>query len=234
MLALADKNGEVQGSVPGIARMAGVSVDAARAAIERFLAPDPDSRTRDDEGRRIEVIDGGWHLLNHKKYRDMASDADRAEKARLRQQRKREKDRRNNVTLCHAPVTRESHQIPQAEADTDTNTNNLLLDVGETKPPKVGRKPSQRLVSGEGEDALWLADLAKDPAYVGIDVALQLGKMQRWCEVNRKEPTRRRFVNWLNRTEKPLAVSGSYRSKNQAYDAESQTAGKTGDEIGKF
>ena len=101
MLAIADKNGEVQGSVPGIARLAGVSVDAARAAIERFLSPDLDSRTKDDDGRRIEVIDGGWHLLNHKKYRDMASDADRAEKAKLRQQRKREKDRRNNVTRRH-------------------------------------------------------------------------------------------------------------------------------------
>lgn len=101
MLAIADKNGEVQGSIPGIARLAGVSVDAARAAIERFLSPDLDSRTKDDDGRRIEVIDGGWHLLNHKKYRDMASDADRAEKAKLRQQRKREKDRRNNVTRRH-------------------------------------------------------------------------------------------------------------------------------------
>lgn len=128
MLAIADKNGEAQGSIPGLARIAGVPVEACRTAITKFLSPDIDSRTKDDEGRRIDVIDGGWHLLNHGKYRDMASDADRAEKAAIRQARHREKVKRN-VPTCHtivtdsnALVTPESHQIPQADTNTDTNT----------------------------------------------------------------------------------------------------------------
>ena len=127
MLALADKNGEVQGSVPGLARIAGVTVDACRAAIGKFLAPDPDSRTKDDEGRRIEEIDGGWHLINHRKYREMASDADRTEKAAIRQARHREKLRRNFVTpesrTSHASVTAESRQNSQAEADTNSEAD---------------------------------------------------------------------------------------------------------------
>lgn len=129
MLAIADKNGEVQGSIPGLARIAGVPVEACRAAITKFLSPDIDSRTKDDEGRRIDVIDGGWHLLNHGKYRDLASDADRAEKAAIRQARHREKVKRNNqdnpelVTDSNALVTPESHQIPQADTNTDTNTD---------------------------------------------------------------------------------------------------------------
>lgn len=57
MLAIADKNGEVQGSIPGLARIAGVAVDDCRIAIGKFLSPDLDSRTKDDEGRRIEEID---------------------------------------------------------------------------------------------------------------------------------------------------------------------------------
>jgi hypothetical protein len=128
MLAIADKNGEVQGSIPGLARIAGVPVEACRSAITKFLSPDVDSRTKDDEGRRIELIDGGWHLLNHSKYRDMASDADRAEKAAIRQARHRQKVKRNAPT-CHAivtdsnaSVTPESRQIPQADTNTDTNT----------------------------------------------------------------------------------------------------------------
>ena len=68
MLALADKYGEIQGSVPGIARIAGVSVEDACWAINKFLAPDPYSRTKDDEGRRIEEIDGGWALIDPAKY----------------------------------------------------------------------------------------------------------------------------------------------------------------------
>lgn len=95
MLALADKNGEVQGSIPGLARLAGVSVEACGKAIEKFLSPDPHSRTKDDEGRRIEEIDGGWHLLNHDKYRRMASLDEAKEKNVERQRRFRAKQARN-------------------------------------------------------------------------------------------------------------------------------------------
>jgi hypothetical protein len=69
MLAMADSRGRVFGSIPGLANRARVSVDDTRGAIEAFLGPDLDSRTKDNEGRRLEVIDGGWRLLNHAKYR---------------------------------------------------------------------------------------------------------------------------------------------------------------------
>ena len=39
MLALADKNGEVQGSVPGLADAARVSVSACREALAKFPCP---------------------------------------------------------------------------------------------------------------------------------------------------------------------------------------------------
>lgn len=113
MLASADKNGEVQASIPGLARLAGVPVESCRSAIKKFLEPDRDSRTKDDEGRRIEEIDGGWHLINHRKYREMACDEDRRNQAAIRQQRAREKKSRNS----HAGITNESRQIPQAEAE---------------------------------------------------------------------------------------------------------------------
>jgi hypothetical protein len=142
MLAISDKNGEVQGSIPGLARIAGVSVEACRNAIAKFLLPDVDSRTKDDEGRRIEEIDGGWHLLNHRKYREMASDADRAEKAAVRQARHREKVKRNSnaiVTPSNDSVMVESRQIPQADTDTDTDTNTEAdRDIKLKKPMPAG------------------------------------------------------------------------------------------------
>lgn len=70
MLALADKRGEVQASVPGLARVANVSLDECEAALAAFMAPDRYSRTEAHEGRRIERVDGGWRLLNHRKYRE--------------------------------------------------------------------------------------------------------------------------------------------------------------------
>lgn len=71
MLAMADRHGEVQASIPGLAAIARVQVDQCRQAIGLFLKPDPDSRTKAHEGRRVEEIDGGWRLLNYAHYREI-------------------------------------------------------------------------------------------------------------------------------------------------------------------
>ncbi|MBG85372.1 MAG: hypothetical protein CMO80_00525 [Verrucomicrobiales bacterium] len=83
MLALADQDGVVHASVPGLARVAGVTNDSTEEAIERFTNPDPHSRTIGHEGRRIVAVDGGWKLVNHAAYRDKMNLDDRREKARL-------------------------------------------------------------------------------------------------------------------------------------------------------
>lgn len=70
MLALSDRYGVVAASVPGLAAMANVEVEDCRRALTRFMAPDPDSRTEEHDGRRIEKIAGGWRLLNYEKYRE--------------------------------------------------------------------------------------------------------------------------------------------------------------------
>ena len=95
MLALKNRFGEVAGSVPGIAHAAKVPLDAARSAIAKLLAPDPDSRTKDHEGRRIVAIDGGWRVLNHEVYRQaMNEDERRAYKARWARQNRQSKGKR--------------------------------------------------------------------------------------------------------------------------------------------
>lgn len=116
LLAMSDRHGEVQASIPGLANIARVPVESCRAAIEKFLSPDPDSRTKDDDGRRIEIIDGGFFILNHSKYRNLSSDEDRKQKAATRQKRYRERLKRN-VTVT-SPLRQNSH----ADADADANS----------------------------------------------------------------------------------------------------------------
>lgn len=74
MMALKDANGVVEGSVPGLANVARVTVDECETALGRFLSPDPYSRDLDRhperEGRRIEKVQGGWRMLNADFYRD--------------------------------------------------------------------------------------------------------------------------------------------------------------------
>lgn len=74
MLAMADRKGCVYASVPGLASIARIPVEDCREALRAFLSPDPDSRTKDHEGRRIIEIDGGWRLLNYEKHRAMVDE----------------------------------------------------------------------------------------------------------------------------------------------------------------
>lgn len=91
MLALADQRGNVDGTVPGLAAMARVPVQATREAIAKLEAPDPDSRTKLWEGRRIATIEGGWQILNHGQYRNTLNSDERREYLRKKQQEHREK-----------------------------------------------------------------------------------------------------------------------------------------------
>lgn len=94
MLAMSDHNGLVFGSIPGLANRARVPVEDARIAIEAFLSVDPDSRTKDFEGRRIEEVDGGWLLLNYAKYRAIqnAETIKESKRKYITARRKREKE----------------------------------------------------------------------------------------------------------------------------------------------
>ena len=150
MLALADRYGEVTSTIPGLARLAGVSIEATNTAISAFLSPDKYSRTADDEGRRVEAIPSGWLIVNHGKYRDMASREDGKNKNAARQKRFRERQNSNEivthsnahsnalVTPNDATITHDLH-IAEAEAEAKDNTSIFSLPVSPTK--KTGKAP---------------------------------------------------------------------------------------------
>jgi len=70
MLAMADSEGVIEASLPGLARSANLSMEECSAAVLKLESPDPYSRTPDLEGRRVVKVDGGWSLVNYKKYRE--------------------------------------------------------------------------------------------------------------------------------------------------------------------
>jgi hypothetical protein len=100
MLALADRDGIVEASVPGLADLAKLPIEATRQALQKLQSPDPDSRSPEFEGRRIQAIRGGWKILNYEAYREKCDQNEVLEKHRLRQQRYRE--RHKLVTLGDA------------------------------------------------------------------------------------------------------------------------------------
>jgi hypothetical protein len=224
LLALSNKDGEIMAAIPGLARMAGVSVEACEKAIQTFLSPDPYSRTKDEGGRRLEVIDGGWALINHAKYRRMASDEERKEQSAIRQKRFRDRVTNNNAPVTHPSrqhnaeseiVTRESRQNSHtdteantdSDADTKTNTEAGVPPVtaAAVPPPAPPQKVKREVLHANDEE--WLKSIEADPTYEGIDIRRELGKMQQWCNLNHKLSTRKRFLNWIGRIDKPMAGS---------------------------
>ena len=91
LLTMADANGFVDGTLLGVMRRAIVSRDECETAIRVLESPDPDSKTPDHEGRRIERREGGWQILNHRKYRDLRTEAQIATAQRVKQHRDKKK-----------------------------------------------------------------------------------------------------------------------------------------------
>jgi hypothetical protein len=116
MLARADQNGYVGASMPGLAGLARVSLDACIAAINTLESPDTWSRTKEHDGRRIAPADGGWVLLNHSKYRAMQSADDRRERSRIAMAVLRNKRKQQaTVNLSEQSYTK----LAQAEAEAE-------------------------------------------------------------------------------------------------------------------
>lgn len=118
MLAMAKKDGIVEASVPGLAVLAGVTVPECESAISTLSNPDPYSRSKEHEGRRIAESDGGWLILNHAKYREKMGSDERREYLRVKQHEQRQKRKRQQE---HQQSSTEStHAEAEAKADTDT------------------------------------------------------------------------------------------------------------------
>ena len=111
MLASSDALGNVGASVPGLADAARVSIPDCKMALHKLMQPDPDSRSKEFEGRRIQEIDGGWQILNYVKWR---------EKGRGQDRREYFKEYRRRLKLSsRAHVCNQKQPIAEADAEAD-------------------------------------------------------------------------------------------------------------------
>lgn len=113
MLAMADASGNVYGAVPGLARRANVTLAEVEGALLAFMSPDPYSRTKDEDGRRIEEIDGGWCLINHGKYSAVRG-------AEERREYKRQWDRDNRPSGHERTVRQQSGKSDKSPPNNDS------------------------------------------------------------------------------------------------------------------
>lgn len=103
LLILCDTEGYVGASLPGIARAAGVSLEEAQEAMRRLAMPDAFSRTKANDGRRVEVAERGFRVLNFLEHLDRMS-TERS-RARERVRRFRDRKRKGNGNVTETPET---------------------------------------------------------------------------------------------------------------------------------
>ena len=97
MCALADRDGNVHMNYEMIAAITKWSVETIMEKIAELMKPDPDSRSKRNDGIRLILINPdrpwGWHVVNYERYRNMRSSNDRRAYMRelMREKRKRKK-----------------------------------------------------------------------------------------------------------------------------------------------
>ena len=167
LLAMADKNGVAEGSLPGLADFARVSIPDCQRALERLSAPDCYSRSQVNEGRRIEVVEGGWRLINHPKYRAQLSADERREYNRVKQAEHRQKlsanvknvidvkERKKGVPKKERTSEAEAEAEAKAEAEATSEADPKAKDQKRT----IGAHPAPRreTTTPEGFETFWAA-----------------------------------------------------------------------------
>lgn len=126
MLAMKNREHVVEASIPGLADFSRMSISDCEAALEKLKSPDPYSRTKKFEGRRIEEVPGGWKILNGEYYRQKMSVEERREANRIYQQNHRRKTNVSNS--ADAPDI--SAKSPHTDADADPEVHIHREGVG--------------------------------------------------------------------------------------------------------
>jgi hypothetical protein len=142
MLAMADKHGHVAASVPGLATRARVSLEKTIAALARLSEPDEWSRSKEFDGRRIDVEAGGWVIINYTKYAKIRDEEERKEYMRNYMRKRRKQDvskvssvNRSKPGLAHTDAYTDFKAVEGLKAET---TKNKILEGGgfvENRPP---------------------------------------------------------------------------------------------------
>ena len=205
MLAMADKSGLVEASIPGLADFARVPTEACQKALAKLSSPDTWSRSKEHDGRRIAEVDGGWQILNHGAYRDKLGQDERRERDRLRKQTLRKSSNFTNVRSC-PQLSANVRNVSHTEAEADTNTK-AVQNKSVSPTASDAAVPAVLVFKAQGKPESWnltqpdIDQWASD--YPSLDVLAECRKARNWLDANgprTAKGTKRFLVNWLNRS----------------------------------
>jgi len=136
---MADRDGFVWSSVVGIADNARVPLEDTREALRLLSSPDLDSRSENDEGRRIEKVDRGWRIIN------LAALKERARK-------EAEKERKRRWWAKNHPDCNDSTDASSDESSLE-QTRRHSTSLAETSAVKQSKAKQRKGDLREEEDS---------------------------------------------------------------------------------
>jgi hypothetical protein len=151
MLAHSDSEGFVDMTPTAISRRSGLPPDVVTRGLAILEAPDLNSRSAAEEGRRIVRIDEtrswGWRIVNHGTYRSMVDAQTRRAQWREAQTRRRERARAAvrtspNVTIDHHEVIADHQRSSHADSDSEGRFNTVSPEP-ETDPAPRSPNPER-------------------------------------------------------------------------------------------
>lgn len=174
--------------------------------IERCLnileSPDTNSRTKEYDGRRIQIVDGGIQVLNYHKYREQTSSDFHREKMR------RYRDKKNN---CSTTVELRSASTSVSSSNSDS-VSSSVEDKSVREEEKWHRRKKIE-ITGTIEEYMarydkWISDSTEDYwkelklIFPNVNFQTEEPKIRRWLEDNpekRKKDINRFISGWLGR-----------------------------------
>lgn len=173
LLSRASREGVIDEQPAALAAAIGVPVELLLDCIRDFMSPDPESRTPDNDGRRLELLQQhrswGWRVVNHYKYREKARkkvyDDERTESG--------EDAARKQAERAAAAASRAVPRCP------DTSRAVPLSEAEATPEAEAKKKPRRAHARDDSPDAKTRGEADPPP---GLDPAA----WSRWCDYRKQ------------------------------------------------
>jgi hypothetical protein len=226
LLLLCDKNGNIYGTRAALARQANVEQFELDGSLHVLMAPDPDSTSKEEGGRRI--IEAGpnlLHCVNYRHYRGLKDPDEEKEKIRLRvakhRAKKKEEERNDgnkNVTESN-PIAESRGREQKAEAESPPKPPSRGAEIdSEPKPKKKRFIPPTR-----DEVIAYISE--KDLGLVDADVFISHYESNGWrVGKNKMQSWKSAITGWNTRSKNESSAARQKRpSQNIGANSRART-----------
>lgn len=122
MLARADSVGFVEAAPSGLARIANLTKDEVAAALQELTSPDPESKSKVADGKRVAIVPRGFCVVNYEEYRARRDDDERREYMRQYMRDYRAGKKRLSDDVNSSKSSKPGLAQAEAEAEAETTT----------------------------------------------------------------------------------------------------------------